>query len=163
MILQTKEIETTETGDAFLIGFRNVPGMKRKAYPAWRYHRHYDPIIVSDTTADLDARAKGFDEINAPIFANFNLINWFWDIEDMSPKQLSVFAKDEFEIDLPQDASQDSLQAALFELSRFNPKNVGRLVLMAQTIKMNFEATQEEIRRAITNDECEVTRQVVEM
>ena len=131
-------------------------------YPAWRYHRHYDPILVSDTQADLDARSKGYEEINAPIIANSNLVNWFWDIEDMSAKQLSSFAKDEYEIDLPADASQESLQKALFELTRTSPKNRGRMVLMAQTIKMNFEATQEEIRRAITFDACDVTRQVIE-
>jgi hypothetical protein len=92
-------------------------------------------------------REQGYAPINVPISANTGFINWFWDVEDMSPKQLCVFAREEYGVDLPEDANQIKLQKAVFELIKYSPQSRNRLVLMAHTIKMNYEETLEDIKR----------------
>ncbi len=137
----------------------NWPGTK---YPSWRYHRILDPLPVNNTEEDEACRKLGYDDPDAPVSANKQLMNWFWDLEDMSCGQLRVFAKDEFEVDLPEGASQESLMKAVTKLSKFAPQNRGRIVLMAHTIRMNYDETLEEIRRQQTMGEAVVTREVFE-
>lgn len=81
--------------------------------------------------------------------SNNTLQMWFWDLEDMSAKQLSVFAKDEYGVDLPIAAGQEKLFLAVCDLSRHAPQNQGRMVLMAHTINMNLQETMNQIRRGI--------------
>lgn len=83
----------------------------------------------------------------APQTANNAPINWFWDLEDLSPKQLIVYAREEFEVELPPDASQEHLFKLILKLTKFAPQNKDRMVLMAHTIKMNYDETLEEIKR----------------
>src|SRR3989304_4397902 len=97
----------------------NWPGAK---YPCWRYHRLLDPLLVKNTEEDEACRKQGYDDASAPITANKQLVNWYWDLEDMSPRQLRVFAKDEFDVDLPEDAKQESLMKAVMELSKCAPQ-----------------------------------------
>lgn len=150
MIDQIKQTESTEEPGIYFMGFHQNRRIKR--YPAWRYCKGQDPVLVNNETEDKEAKDKGFEEINAPVMANMNMVNWFWDIEDMSPKQLCYFAKEEFGVDFPFDAAQENLQKAIFELIKTSPKNKGRLVLMAHTIKMNYAETQEEIRKLVDGD-----------
>ncbi len=116
-------------------------------YPAWRYHADLEPLIVKNTSEDEIAKAKGYDELNAGMMANRNIVNWYWDLEDMSPKQLMIFAKEEYGVDFPPEASQEVLLGAVFELARSICRTRNDIVLIAHTIQMNYDQTLEEIRK----------------
>jgi len=122
-------------------------GASRLQYPHYMYQEAKDPLLVQNTAEEADAKARGYDNITASAMANRHIINWYWDLEDMSAKQLSVFAMDEYGVDLPVEAGQNRLFAAVAELSKHAPQNRNRLVLMAHTIEMNYDATLAEIRR----------------
>jgi hypothetical protein len=125
-------------------------------FPCWLYKDNTEPLKVNNDEEEKAAREKGYDSVTASTMANKYLANWFWDLEDFSPKQLVVFAKDEFDVDLPIEAGQDRLFKAVVELSRCAPQNQNRLVLMAHTVKLNYDATLEEIRRLINCDDDNV-------
>jgi hypothetical protein len=126
-------------------------------YPYWLYKDGYEPILVNCKEEVDEAKAKGYELVTAGTMANKNLINWFWDLEDFSPKQLRVFAKDEYGVELPEEASQQTLFKAVTELSRAAPQNRNRTVMMAHTISMNYDATIEEIKRMAENHgDCNV-------
>ena len=65
----------------------------------------------------------------------------------------------------PADASQEKLFQCVCLLSRAAPQNRDRIVLMAHTIKMNYDETLEEIRRVMDNpsDDDEVTTETWEI
>ncbi len=153
--------ETDKKAGVFWVGFHD--DVKRKKYPAWRYHKIFEPIVVNDTGEDEEGQKKGYEAISGPYTAYTGLINWFWDIEDFSPKQLVVYAKEEYGINLPIEAGQERLQRALFELSKWAPQNRDRLVLMAHTIRMNYDETQKEIRRMADKGMSEIETRVVEL
>lgn len=116
-------------------------------YPHWMHKEHEKPVLVKDEIEENAAREKGYDNISAAALSNRYLINWFWDLEDMSAKQLHVFAQEEYGVDLPIEAGQQKLFELVCELTRHAPQNQSRLVLMAHTIKMNYDETLEEIKR----------------
>lgn len=116
-------------------------------YPRYLYKEGADPLRVESEKEEERARAQGYDNMTAAAMANKQLINWFWDLEDMSPKQLAVFAREEYGVDLPIDAGQDRLFKAVVELTRSAPQNRNRMVLMAHEVIMEYDATIEEIRR----------------
>ena len=136
----------------------NFPGTQ---YPCWRYHKQLDPLLVNNSEEDEECKKEGYDDPCAPVSANKQLMNWYWDLEDMSVRQLRVFALDEFEVDLPE-ASQEVLMKAVTQLSKYSPQNNGRIVLMAHTIKMNYTETLAEIERMQATGVAEVTKEVFE-
>jgi hypothetical protein len=137
-----------KTGEVFFMGIRGDGN--EKYYPHWVYHKFHEPMLVNDTSEEDAAKLNGFEAVGPFILSNSSMQNWFWDLEDMSPKQLRVFAKDEFAIDLPEDARQEVLFNAVCKLSKLAPQNHGRIALMAHTIKMNYDETLEQIRRGIS-------------
>ena len=136
-----------KTAEAFFLGIRGDGN--EKYYPHWVYHKIHEPILVNDTSEEDAAKLKGFEAVGPFILSNSSMQNWFWDLEDMSSKQLRVFAKDEFGVDLPEDARQEVLFSAVCKLSKAAPQNQGRIALMAHTIRMNYDETIEQIRRGI--------------
>jgi len=116
-------------------------------HPMWLYKEGYEPKLVYNTQAEEEALADGWDCFTASALSNRHLVNWFWDLEDMSPRQLQVFAQEEYGVYLPLEAGQDKLFAAVVELTRASPQNKNRMVMMAHTIKMNYDETLEEIQR----------------
>jgi hypothetical protein len=145
------------------IYFEGFFGKTLKDYPAWRYHKFLEPRIVKDAQEDERARLEGWEPMSAPMSANTGLINWFWDLEDMSAKQLCVYAREEFDVDFPQDAGQEKLLKAVLELGKHAPQNRNRLVLMAHTIRMNYEETLFEIRRMASGGSSHMETQVIEI
>src|SRR5512135_453180 len=132
--------EGTQKVDAVFIfkGFNDDPPPK---YPSWRYHKIENPVLVHNTEEDKEWAVKGWNEPEDIICASKQLINWVWDLEDMSARQLVCFAKDEYGIDLPLEAGQERLFKAVCQLSKDSPKNEGRIVMMAHTIRMNYDET----------------------
>jgi hypothetical protein len=129
-------------------------------YPRWMYRQDTQPVLIKNTEAEVDAREKGFDNISASALSNRDLINFFWDFEDLSPRQLIVYAQDEFDVDLPAGASQETLFKAVCRLTKSAPQNRNRLVLMAHTIEMNYDATLEEIKRMADDLGQDLDRQI---
>lgn len=124
-------------------------------YPCWMYREGADPLKVHDTAEEEQARADGYDSISASVLSNKYLINWFWDLEDFSPLQLVTFCREEYGVDLPIDAGQDRLFQAAVELTRAAPQNQNRLVLMAHTITLEYDATIKEIERLVASPDTE--------
>lgn len=122
----------------------------KPVFPHWLYKDGDEPFMVHDSTEEAQAKSLGFDAVTPKGMSNRYLVNWFWDLEDMSPRQLQVFAKEEYDVDLPIEAGQDRLFKCVLELTRYAPQNRNRLVLMAHTIKMQYDETLEEIRRMVT-------------
>ena len=145
--------------NAVLRGFDGLNGIKANLpgvipqFPAALYKDGCDPWVVKNTDEENEARLAGYDSLTASAMANPYLTNWVWDLEDMSAKQLIVFAQDEYGVDLPAKAGQDTLFKAVCRLTREAPQNRNRLVLMGHTIRMQYDETLAEIRRLIDNPE----------
>lgn len=127
-------------------------------FPRWRHHPHKPSKLVHNTAEDEQALAEGYEELHVPITANQSLPNWYWDLEDMSCKQLRVFAREEYAVDLPEGAKYETLLKAVLELGKAAPQNKNRLVLMAHTISMNYDETLEEIRRMMAGPDGTETK-----
>ena len=134
---------------AFHDGNLQVVGGNIPNYPHWLYKDGYDPVLVKNTDQEQKWVSEGYDTITAGRMSNKHLINWVWDLEDFSPRQLRVFALEEYGVDLPEDAKQETLFKAVMELTRAAPQNQNRLILMAHTIKMNYDETLNQIRDMI--------------
>ena len=124
------------------IFFRGFGGGKSyKKYPVWRYHKWLEPYIVHNTQEDYEASVAGWKQLDIPITAVRHLVNWRWDLEDMTSRQLALFAYEEFGVDLPIEAGEEKLLKAIWKLTNFAPQNKGRITLMAQSIEMNYDET----------------------
>lgn len=130
-----------------------------RLYPRYMYHYLHEPLLVNNTDEEEDAARNGYDSIHQMAMANQHMSNWMWDLEDLSPKQLRVFAKEEYDVDYPEGASQVSLYKAVLTLSRWAPQNQNRITLLAQTIKMNYDETIEQIKRGIAGGTTETFTQ----
>ena len=133
------------------IFFKAFHGQPSRKYPSWRYHKIFDPILVHNTAQDEKVKREGWEPVFIPITANKYLSNWFWDLEDMSVKQLMIFAQEEYGIKLPVEAGQERLLKAVLQLSRMAPQNAGRIIFMAHQIKMNLDDFYQEVKKAQEN------------
>lgn len=128
-----------------------------KIYPAWRYHEVLRPKIVHNTEEDQEASDAGWKAVNVPMGANPQLLNWHWDLEDFSAKQMVLFAKEEFGVELPFEAGEEKLFQVIWDLTKTAPANKDRIILMAQTIEMEYDETLAEIKRLVKTGDAEVT------
>jgi len=146
MVDEINVIGAVATYEAMFMGLN--PGAKRVPYPCILYREDTKPLRCESTDEEIEARKKGYDSFTPGALSNRYLINWFWDFEDMSPRQMVVFAKDEYGVDLPIECGQIKLFELLCELTKNAPQNRNRLVLMAHTAAMNYDETIEQIKRA---------------
>ena len=116
-------------------------------YPAWRYHAFYEPMIVNNLEEDEKAAREGYYKADAPITAHQGWNNWYHDLEDMNCRQLCYFARAEYGAILPEEAPKAKLLRALWQLAVGTQKTKGRVVLLAQSMRMNLDETHREILR----------------
>jgi len=152
-----EEIEQ-EKGGIFIVGC----GVDLKPYPAWRYHTNnlFEPILVENTEEDERAELEGWKTLDTPVTGMKHLSNWRHDLEDMTAKQLVLFAKEEFGVDLPVEAGDVKLVKAMWTLTHLAPQHSGRITLLAQSIEMDYDATLDEIRAMAENLGVNETREV---
>jgi len=143
------------------IFFRAYGTAAGKPYPAWRYHKIREPVIVNNTDEDINAGKNGYNPPDTLIKRKPHLMNFMLDFEDMTPRQVVLFAKEEFGIDLPAEAGHAKLLKAIWRLTLNSPKNKDRIVLLAQSIRMNYDETLEEIKRVIETSETEEEREEI--
>jgi len=136
---------------------------RRSNYPAWRYHDFFEPVIVNDTEEDDKAYAEGWKDPSVPVTAHQGFSNFYHDLEDMNCRQLVKYAKDEFQADLPVEAPKAKLLWAIWRIACAHPKSQNRVVLLAQSIRMDYDQTLKEITKAAGNmEDCqEVTTEEI--
>jgi hypothetical protein len=145
-----------KTPDLVFAGFADKAQLK---YPAWRYHEWYEPITVADTEEDDRAKEKGYKAAEYTVVGCRHLINWRFDLEDMSAKQLAQFAKDNFEIDLPIEAGKEKLFKCIYKLHMNDPRYNDDIVLMAHSIKMEYDQTIEAIKTLVKGTKPELVEE----
>jgi len=142
---------TTKRGPGIWFKFLG-DGKDRKEYPAWRYHEWKEPILVNNKEEDENAQKAGWQAPSPALTSVRYLMNWRFDLEDLTARQLALFAKDEFDIDLPVEAGREKLFKAIWKLHTNKPLNRESVVLFAQSVKMNYDETQEEIKRLVEKE-----------
>jgi len=135
--------------------FEGFYGKHAKPYPVWRYHQLFEPKIVNNTKEDFEASCAGWKDAGMLKTAVPNMANWNYDLEDMDAKQLCLFAKEEYGVELPEGAGVEKLLKAMWRLAQIAPQNEGRMILLAQSVEMNYDETLKEIER-MAGDEADL-------
>ncbi|MCK5616759.1 hypothetical protein KAR91_83630 [Candidatus Pacearchaeota archaeon] len=143
------------------IFFRRYANVDPAAYPAWRYHKVHEPLEVANTAEDIQVEKKGYRPLANIASKAPHLMNHMADFEDMSPRQLVLYAREEFDVELPAEASHGKLLKVIWKLMVNSPKNKDRIVLLAQSVRMNYTETLKEIKRVIETPEAVTEREVV--
>ena len=152
-----EEKDKQPKGDGiFVLGF----GGEVKPYPAWRYHDFNEPILVNNTEEDERANLNGWEAPDLKVTSVKHLSNWRHDLEDMTAKQLVLFAKEEFGVELPVEAGEIRLVQAMWQLTHIAPQHSGRICLLAQSVEMDYDATIAEIKAQAEDFEFKVEREV---
>ena len=125
------------------------PGDK---YPAWRYHDWKEPLLVHNTKEDENSLKGGWKPVAKSLTHVRYLMNWRFDLEDLTPRQLVLFAKEEFGVDLPVKAGTEKLFKSIWRLHTNKPLNRENVVLFAQSMKMNYDETLVEIKRLVEQE-----------
>lgn len=124
-----------------------------KPYPAWRYHAWLEPIIVHNTDEDKKYEGHGYKAMVAPVGANTYLMNWRYDLEEMSARQLALFIKDEFDLDVPHEIGKEYLFKLVWQLYMTSPASRDRIVFFAQTVELDYDVAQKQIIETDFNPE----------
>ena len=134
------------------IFFKYLGDKPQDTYPGWRYHEWKEPLIVHNTQEDEDAAKGGWEAITPGLTQVRYLMNWRFDLEDLTPRQLVLFAKEEFDVELPIDAGHEKLFKSIWKLHTNKPMNRDNVVLFAQSMKMNYDETCSEIKRLVEEE-----------
>ena len=126
--------------------FIHAIGHQSKPYPAWRYHKWLEPQIVHNTDEDEELQAQGYAEAEATIEMNTYLLNWRHDLEEMSARQLSLFLKEEFELDIPYQVGKEYLFQLIWKLYMFSPASKDQIALIAEVVELNYDKAQSGIK-----------------
>jgi hypothetical protein len=146
------------------IFFERLDRMGRPVkYPAWRYHKILEPKIVNDTEEDQQAYLDGWKDPSVPVTAHQGFSNFYHDLEDMNCRQLVYYAREEFGAELPEEAGKARLLHAIWQIATRHPKSRNRIVLLAQSIRMNLDETHAEILKMAGNmEDCDkITKEEV--
>jgi len=146
--MTTKQTSTRKPG----IYFMHLGEKPRNQFPAWRYHEWKEPVMVHNTDEDEIARKAGWEKISQSVTSVRYLMNWRFDLEDLTPRQLVLFAKDEFDVELPVEVGAEKLFKAIWKLHTNAPMNRENVVLFAQSVEMNYDETLKEIKRRVEVD-----------
>lgn len=135
--------------------FDKFQGYAKKEFPVWLYHNQdmYEPMLAKNKK-EYDALLKqGYSKtklkalMKAPVIINHGV-----DIENLSLSQLVYYIKTEFGLELPKEVGEEKLVKAIWRLSRAAPQNKDRMILLAQEVELEYEATQAEIKRCFSDD-----------
>jgi len=154
--MKEKEAGNPKSG-IFVVGV----GGNIKPYPAWRYHELFAPLIVNNTEEDENAQHQGWKGLDTPITGMQHLSNWRHDLEDMTAKQLVLFAREEFGVDLPIEAGEEMLVKAMWELTNIAPQHSGRITLLAQSVEMDYDDVCAKIYEAAKNMEVDSVKEII--
>lgn len=154
---RNKEDDSPKPG----IFFRAYGSARNKIYPVWRYHKFKEPIIVKNAEEDKEALENGYKHLDVAVERDSLLFNYMVDLEDFTPRQLSVYIKDEFDLELSPDAGIEKLIQAVWKLTWNHPANENRIVLLAQSIEMNYDETVLEIQKMGAGEKFDETEEEV--
>lgn len=143
------------TDNQWGIFFKGFGDVRQPKYPSWRYHKFKEPLLIYNTDEDDKCQTQGYEAVTVPLTANKNISNWFWDLEDMSAKQLSVFAKEEYDVDLPAEIGQEKLLKAILNITKTRLQDDNSIVYMAHVIKLDYDGLLDEIRQQVIGAETE--------
>ena len=141
------------------IYFKALAGKNEKAYPAWRYHEFYEPQIVHNTAEDICASEEGWKGIEPSPLTPYRMRNFGTDFEDLTERQILLYAHVHFGVDLPLGASKEALVKAIWLLYQGEPGIKDNMVLLAQSAEMNYDETLLELKKAVKNA-SDVTEEV---
>ncbi|TES88917.1 MAG: hypothetical protein E3J94_07080 [Desulfobacteraceae bacterium] len=142
------------------IYFKALAGKGDDTYPAWRYHDFNEPKIVHNTVEDIFASQQGWKGIEPSPLTPHRLRNFGTDFEDLSERQIVLYAHVHFDVDLPLKASKEALVKAIWLLHQGEPAMKDNMVLLAQSAEMNYDETLLEIKKAVKNA-SDVTHEVI--
>ena len=142
--------ETFEPG-IYFHGF----GRDDQLYPAWRYHKWFKDIVVNNTEEDEEAKSKGYINVRGHPFssANKHYYNWKYDFDEMSARKMALYAKEEFNVNLPYQAGRKHLFKLIYDLYKASPASRDRIIYFAQTVELDYDQIVDHLKDVERNIE----------
>lgn len=142
------------------IYFQGIFGEEEKQFPQWRYHKYYEPRLVNNTEEADAAKAQGYHCVAEDAFTPTRFKNFGYDFQELNERQLQNYALNKFEIDLSNVTDKDKLIQVLNRLYLETAEHREDIVLLAQSIEMEYDQTVADIRKNVENA-SEVTTEVL--
>ena len=135
--------------------FDKFSGYKKKKWPVWLYHNKdmYEPMKAKNKKEYDELLKQGYSKTRMRALCRApEIINHGIDIENLNLSQLLYYIKKEFGLEISKKVSEEKLFKYIWRLSRAAPQNKDRMILLAQEVKLEYEATQAEIKRCFSDD-----------